>query len=118
MVKEKDENIFWVLSKSIGCIVIIFLILWIPYQIGKANAEDLSQQNVLQIVRVPTEPCEYKTDDFYYKGSCDATDTLLRLDEREYLEKKRIGNAWEKFHENLEEECINYIQNNIQRLKD
>jgi len=118
MVKEKDENIFWIISKAIGCIVIIFLILWIPYQVGKATAEDMSMQHTHSIERVPTEPCEYKTDDFYYKGSCDATDTLLRLDERGYIETERIKRAWDEFHNNMNEECVDYIQNNIQRLKD
>jgi len=77
MNKEEQEHWFWTISKVVGAVVIIVLIISIPYKIGYIEGEKTTVQEIGFVI--PEEPCEYKKGDFYFKGSCSDVSGLVNL---------------------------------------
>lgn len=99
---KKEESIFWFACKVIGFLVFIFLVLVVPYQIGKTHTESDS----LEVgIPIPTELCEYNERDFYFKGNCNDVHQLVEYK----MEKTGFDEYMETTTNEFENNCIEFV---------
>lgn len=113
----KSVKSFWNVYAVLAAICAIIVFMLLAYYSGKDVASHECGQRVVEVQRVPTEPCEYKTSEVYYKGSCDATDKLLDFDKREAQLREADMERWESFQAHMDEYCVNYLEHNAYKLK-
>ncbi len=102
--KKEQKSKFWpyALFLIIGFVLGILLMnhLW--------NEEDMYADAIV-IKEVPTELCEYKTAEMYYKGECQLARDLVDL-ERQRDEISNIEDeAWDRVYDDIDEYCSDVV---------